>query len=426
MRITQVIYRLLMAAAVSLLAGFAVPAASVMPDTPAIYGQADTWKTEKGNTVLASPERIQAINSQIEKNMYGSLDSEPASISGDRLRSYVNAYTMDTSLYVNGSPITAEMAGSLKQKAVSLIKDENPVRYGVITTRADMRSFPTSQRAFEDAYDHDYDMWQETAVDPGTPVRIYHMDGDRKFFFVRTPFYRGWVAAGSVAVTSKSEWDRYAHPKEWAVVTSRLLSVTVDGKKKLYQMGAYLPLEGEKMLIPERGDKGYLKTITAKASFDEGLHKGYLPYTENNIVDMAFRHLGARYGWGGMFNSVDCSSYAQDVFRTMGINIPRNGDDQARAFSGTNLQGLTEAQKWELIKKSPLGTVLYTPYHVMIYLGEKNGVPYMIHAASSYGKKTGQSVTRTYIKKVVVSRVDLLGGSGSSLVSQMVKLNTYL
>ena len=103
---------------------------------------------------------------------------------------------------------------------------------------------------------------------------------------------------------------------------------------------------------------------------------------------MAFKHLGAPYGWGGMENSVDCSSLAQDVYRTVGIELPRNGDEQARALGGRNLRGLSHDQKMAVIGSAAPGSILFTPYHVMLVLGNYQGTPYMIHSLASYGQPT--------------------------------------
>ena len=61
----------------------------------------------------------------------------------------------------------------------------------------------------------------------------------------------------------------------------------------------------------------------------------------------------------------------------------------------------------------------------MLYLGEKDGVPYMIHALGSFGEQDGDKVRANYILEVVVSKVDLLGRSGVSLARQLTKANVY-
>ena len=80
-----------------------------------------------------------------------------------------------------------------------------------------------------------------------------------------------------------------------------------------------------------------------------------------------------------MENSVDCSAFVQDVYKTVGIQLPRNGDEQETAFPGVNMIGLNREERIRVIKALEPGSLMFTPSHVMLYLGEKNAHPYMIH-----------------------------------------------
>ena len=402
-----------------------VALAASMPGTPAALCTPAAWTTQSGNTVLASPARIKALNQQMEKTIFGdTITGLGDTISGSQLTQYVNALGMEDDLYVQGAPLGSAAASKLKSDAKANIRPSNKVRYGVLVDRVDLKTFPTLSRAFSDPSDRHFDSWQETAVDPATPVRIYHTNPQGNFIFVRTPHYRGWVPTNKVAVTDAKTWQTYAQPAAPAVGTGRLLSLTAGSKPQLYQMGAVIPTQGGKLLLPTRDAKGYLQIDPVKASYGPNLHQGYLPYTANNIVTMAFKHLGAPYGWGGMENSVACSSLAQDVYRTVGIELPRNGDEQARALGGRNLRGLSHDQKMAVIGSAAPGSILFTPYHVMLVLGNYQGTPYMIHSLASYGQPTASGVVKNRVMQVVVSQVDLLGGSGNPLVNQMTEMAT--
>ena len=167
-------------------------AAAAMPGTPAALTKASAWTTAAGNTVLATPERIKAMNAQMDKATFGdSIQDLGASISGDKLTGYVNSFGMDEDQYIQGAPISHSFASQLVQDAKANIRPTNTVKYGVVVDRVDLRSFPTLQRAFDSASDTQFDNWQETAVDPATPVRVYHTNPQGNFIFVRTPHYRG-------------------------------------------------------------------------------------------------------------------------------------------------------------------------------------------------------------------------------------------
>ena len=401
-------------------------AAAAMPGTPAALNSPSAWTTAQGNTVLGTPERIKAMNAQMDKAIFGdSIQDLGATISGDKLTAYVNAFGMDEDQYVQGAPLSHSFAQQLVQDARANIQSTNTVKYGVVVDRVDLRSFPTLQRAFDSASDTQFDNWQETAVDPSTPVRVYHTNPQGNFIFVRTPHYRGWVPRNKVAITDAKTWQTYANPASPAVVTGKLLSFRAGTATQMYQMGTAIPTRNGSLLLPTRDHKGYLQIVPVKASYGADLHQGYLPYTANNTIQMAFKHLGAPYGWGGMHNSVDCSAFVQDVYKTMGIQLPRNGDEQAQSFPGKSFYGMSHDQKLAYIKTAAPGSLLFTPYHVMMLLGNYKGTPYMIHSLASYGVKTGSGVVKNRIMQVVVSQVDLMAGSGTPLVDQMTQCNTW-
>ena len=47
------------------------------------------------------------------------------------------------------------------------------------------------------------------------------------------------------------------------------------------------------------------------------LHKGYLPYTANNVLRGAFKYYNAPYSWGGAHKGIDDASFIANVYRTM-------------------------------------------------------------------------------------------------------------
>jgi len=99
---------------------------------------------------------------------------------------------------------------------------------------------------------------------------------------------------------------------------------------------------------------------------------------ENNtriskIKKIAYSFLGARYRFGGTSrNSLDCSSFTQQVFREQNVSIPRTAREQFYAGSEVMMGDL---QKGDLVF---FQTYARFPSHVGIYLGNRK----MIHASS--------------------------------------------
>src|SRR5699024_1832041 len=66
----------------------------------------------------------------------------------------------------------------------------------------------------------------------------------------------------------------------------------------------------------------------------KGLHLGYLPYTKENIILQAFKFKDESYGWGGLNNTRDCSAFIMDIYRSFGLRLPRNTQDQGAKSLG--------------------------------------------------------------------------------------------
>lgn len=93
----------------------------------------------------------------------------------------------------------------------------------------------------------------------------------------------------------------------------------------------------------------------------------------NSLKKTAYSFLGARYRFGGNSrNSLDCSSFVQQVFRDQKINLPRTAREQ---FYVGNEVVRGDLRKGDLVF---FQTYARFPSHVGIYLGDRK----MIHASS--------------------------------------------
>lgn len=278
--------------------GISLTASPVQAKKPVAAVQQAT-KNQQRASLLMDRVQIHALNTAISQKMGGPITAETAPITAEKLNSELSRYQMGRALYHDGRLMTDKEKKELVSRAYGRMPSVNPLRYGVTVKRVDLKSFPTGMRAFSAPTDRDFDVFQETAVDPAVPVLIYHEDATGQFLFVRAYFYRGWVPKESVAETDRATWLTYAAPKEKAVVTNRLLTLGKGKDAALYQMGSALPLEKGRLLLPRRDQAGRLVIQKETARFDDALHKGPLPYTEENLLILARRHLGAPYGWGG-------------------------------------------------------------------------------------------------------------------------------
>jgi cell wall-associated NlpC family hydrolase len=125
------------------------------------------------------------------------------------------------------------------------------------------------------------------------------------------------------------------------------------------------------------------------------VHTGYLPYSRQTLITQAFKFLGERYGWGHRYNGRDCTGFVCEIYKTVGIILPRNSGDQAASPIGKTIrfeEGAPGADKISALARASLGDLIYMPGHVMMYLGAPDGEPFVIHdvASAGYVNKNGR------------------------------------
>ena len=108
----------------------------------------------------------------------------------------------------------------------------------------------------------------------------------------------------------------------------------------------------------------------------------YLPLTRANLLRQGFKFLGERYGWGHSYNARDCSGFVSEVYRSFGVQLPRNTRDQG-VSPALNRIAFTAAddheQRLAVLRDLQVGDLIYIPGHVMMVIGHDDGVPYVIH-----------------------------------------------
>lgn len=388
-----------------------------------------TQRNPQGDAVLLTPSQVEATNESLRRrnDTLTDLSTMPESVSGaevqERIEKVQAIGDFDTAsqpdLYKNGSALTAySYSFARKNCNIAALPETVTVRYGVVTRRANLRLLPETAGWFESAGDVHYDTLQATALDPAEPVAVLGDSYDKKFAFVRTRFYDGWLAKSDFAETDRTTWEGFVHPADFAVVTANKTTIANGAEESLlFQMGAKIPLtagaNGAKVLLLPVSDNGALKIVKRPTAFDDTLHEGFLPCTENNFVRQGFRFLGDEYGWGGLDDSVDCSSFVGDVYRSMGIELPRDADQQAKSMpSVIDLTGMGEADRLAALESCVPGTLLANNTHVMMYLGQDDaGTPIVLQSMSSWFS-FGSDYDKHYLRKVIASTATFLNFSG--------------
>ncbi len=368
---------------------------------------------------LAHPDRIvldrKAIAAQnarlysVDQSMHD-LSRLPAALPREQVRGWIEklAPSFDRPLFdERGQPLDlARLAESTRANLrLDAVAESVAPRFGLVVRRADLRAVPDRLRVFRSADDHDIDRWQESALFPGTPVAIVHESGDGNWWFVVSPNYAAWVEKQYVAEGAREAVLGYGRDRPYLVVTGanvrtnhtpeapRVSSLQLD-------MGLRLPLldwppreavNGQDpyaayvVELPVRDDDGKLRFSPALVPRGADVATGYLPLTQANLLRQGFKFLGERYGWGNGYGTRDCSSFVSEVYRSVGVELPRNTSDQAVSPALNRIalgKDDDRAKRLALVKATQPGDLIYIPGHVMMVIGHEGDRTWVIHDTS--------------------------------------------
>ncbi|HIU63684.1 MAG TPA: SH3 domain-containing protein [Candidatus Avacidaminococcus intestinavium] len=391
------------------------------------------WQSQNsaGDEVVMNEQQIASFNQAIirsSSSVYNLL-SYPAVVSGKTVVANLNEHMdLTNDLYRNGTLISDNYKNILlKELNVAAVPEQIHVRYGVTVGRANLRNLPTGEGLFTSSNDQKFDVLQETALDPGEAVVILHKSANGYFYYVQSYNYRGWLTRLEIAETDRITWLRYVNPKNFLTVLDNSYQLVAGGKRLFFQQGARLQFSAKTakdyiVLAPMRTLDGQLQEMKVNVVNTKSLHEGYLPYTTNNLLASAFKFYGDVYGWGGLNQSVDCSSFVNNVYRTVGVFLPRNADEQEySAGRKVSFEGLSSEQRNAVIKGLTPGSTLHMDGHVMLYIGSVNGVLYGIHSLGSH--YTGGS--RQVVMRVVVSDLELQKANGMTFLDALTTTVTF-
>ena len=373
--------------------------------------------------VLLNEQARNALNRRL-----GGVDfaAYPDRIEGDELTEKIKAcheWLLEKESYNRAGLVTEEAKERLVTACnLRAIADGQPVRWAVTVRRCNLRNLPTQDCWAEEPGNWLFDRLQGTALDPAEPVALLSESADGKMFFAQSRNYHGWVEREAVALATRQQLLAYAQPQAFLVVTTNRVSVAGE----LYQLGATLPLrqvkaDGWTVTVPVADREGRLREKTAQVKRSASFHQGWLPCTRGNLLRMGFTCLGDKYDWGGMTDSVDCSSFVGNVYRTVGIELPRDADEQEEA-APLSLDFAEAEDRLELLRHAAPGDLLFRDGHVMLYLGEGASGPAILHAFSRC-QEDGKEVAR---RRVAVTSAAYTLGSGESNLDALTTAGKYL
>ncbi|MDR0181423.1 SH3 domain-containing protein [Lysobacter arvi] len=374
--------------------------------------------------VVLDTEAIAAQNAklmQLDRSMHD-LDALPAALDRPRVAAWIEGLSKrpTRTLYDErgGALAAADLDAIVENANVGAIPATQPTRFGLVVRRADLRSFPTRTRVFSSNDDHDIDRFQESGLFPGDPVAIVHESRDGQWWFVVNTRYAAWIEKRFVAEGRRDEVLGYGRRTPFRIVTgARATTVYTPEEPGVSEvqldMGVRVPVIADWPIakavngqhgytshvieLPVRNDDGTLRFAPALLPRREPTADAPLALTPRNLIQQGFKFLGERYGWGHSYNARDCSGFVSEIYRSMGVQLPRNTSDQG-VSPALNRIAFNEkddrARRMAVVRELQVGDLVYIPGHVMMVIGTVDGEPYVIHDTTglSFASPDGKTI----------------------------------
>lgn len=276
------------------------------------------------------------------------------------------------------------------------VKDFGKISRSAVTVKnIFLRNTPSHEPIFYSFNDpgegYPFDYLANSTLGINYPLYVSHFSKDGDFAFVQNDAVWGWVDARDIYFVSENEKNMMKNSNFITILTDRTPIYDMSGNFLFYgRVGT--------ILMSDSSDSNfyYGKVFTSKGLENYRIKKSSsttwpAAISSQNVKQAIDSILGEPYGWGGFSYYRDCSLFTKDFLAAFGYWLPRNSKAQAKMQTTVNLEGLTNAQKLDLIKAKgePYLTILYMPGHVMLYTGVVNGEVSVTHNAWGLKTKNG-------------------------------------
>lgn len=385
-----------------------------MPHVTTAMLHDDYWLTYNSKKLIMTKTEIEAANQRIldsskkDEIIMTDILNYSKYITEETLYKKLNTTIQpdDTELFLDGQKITDNYLKKLRANFnLKNIKSQNTVKYALCIAYSNLRSAPTDD-VLTDEDDPYQDHLQDTAIYENEPLLVVHQSTDEKWVFVQAKLHYGWIKANHIAYCkTRQEWLKAQQLGEFLLITGDKVFMqrqrtNPQQPARELSMGTCFSLvkatdapekiderffrDNYVIKMPERDKDGFLNYSYALIPFSADVHIGYLPYTQQHLLQQMFKSLGNIYGWGDMYNSRDCSSTTRAIYSCFGFYFPRNSSWQAQMpFKKIDLSSMTIAAKKKAIRSLPTGTLLFFNGHIAAYVGYEREYFYVISTTGS-------------------------------------------
>ena len=258
----------------------------------------------------------------------------------------------------------------------------NP-RKAITLKNTNVRVLPTNSPMFYDptqpgeGFPFDYN--QNSLLKLNTPIIISHLSKDKAWAYIESSTVGGWVEINSIAFVDDSFIKEFK-TSNYYISTKEKFPIYEPIFREYVKVATIFPKKGNKFIIAKNDDNQNAIISYINLNEDE-VQAMPLAFNSNNRIRILNQLLNEPYGWGGLLNNRDCSSFTQDYFATFGKFLHRNSKSQTTNGKFLDMSNLSIEEKKDFIRKNgvPFSTLVYLKGHIMLYVGVKNNEPLVVH-----------------------------------------------
>jgi len=417
---------------------------------------ANYWveQTDKASQVLKDQKEIAEFNKRIFSTDLHMVDLAlyPEQLPGRQVADKIRAVSKPNKSELYSDSGEMLNSASYRRYTANLdlvnIPESVQVRFALVINRSDMRAYPTDDRFYKKQESQNLDRFQENGLFPGDALAVLHVSADKLWSFVQSYNYAAWVRSENIAIGDRNIIQNYKNTSPFLIITGDKVWTSFNPEvpalsELQLDMGIRVPLAesdtktnslygqnpytSHTVLLPLRNKTGRLEIKPALIARNKDVNKGYIPFTRENITRQAFKFLGERYGWGHSYNARDCTGFVMEIYKTFGIQMPRNTGQQGSGDFGENIRFSADSsvdEKLQALKKMDIGDLIYVPGHVLMYIGKVDGQPYVIHDVSifRYTDDNGKYYEGVLNSVAVTPLIPLYGSRESTYVELMYNI----
>ncbi|WP_419769676.1 MAG: SH3 domain-containing protein [Candidatus Marinarcus sp.] len=302
------------------------------------------------------------------------------------------------------------------------------VHKAITIKNTNVRVFPTTLPIFYnpknqgEGFPFDYN--QNSGIKINTPILISHFSKDKQWAYITTAYITGWISVDSLAIVDKTIIETFEQSQYYIAIKDNTPIYKNGFFKESIKLGTLLPKSkyGHFFVVNQYNNlSAYLQTVTID---QKSVTLNYLDFNASNIEKVIKELINEPYGWGEAYHNRDCSALTKDYFAAFGIALNRNSKAQIKNGRYIPLKSLNKKEKKETILKQavPFLTLIYLKGHIMLYLGEKEAEPMVLH--NVWGIKTSKE--SNYFGRFIIGKAVITTLSPGKELPHFIEENNIL